>query len=709
MSRKKLSAALLLPALLLPAAPVAAEDAPKGASKDNDTVIVTRQRYAQQEASSGTKTTVPLIETPMSVQVVSREAMDDLQVIGLKDGVRNVSGVISADYSFYDFLQIRGFTNGYAANYRDGLQLQAITGLEMALVDRIEVVKGPASMLYGRIEPGGLVNMVTKRPQEETAISFQQQVGNYGLLRSTADATGSLDGDGTLLYRAIVSYSEADSHLDYVRRDNIVGALYLAWRPSDRFEMRIDAEKQYHRFMDTEDQGIPIIGDRAASVPRHSYYGDPVNWEIPNKQNRSLIAVSWTYEISENWKLAQRFHWDHRGEQQLTLWFAGFDGVDTIDRGIWYVQPERDTLATNLDLTGEFELAGMRHRILVGFDWFDFTSTWHGYSDMDPSVVPPISMTNPVYGVSADALRALPENFFYADANKWTGVYVQDQISLTDRLELLIGGRYDWARTGNSFSPTSLPEAQSTLELNRDTAFSPRAGLLYKITPALSVYTSYASSFGSNNGRSATGELFEPQRGEQLEAGVKAAFFDHALSLTASVFNLTKSNILTPDLSTPEPDDNIALGKARNRGFEFDLVGALTRNLSVIATYAYSDAKITKDNGGNQGNRMRNVPKNAASLWAKYDTAPAADTGFEFGAGVYLIGKRQGDDANSWQMPGYARVDAMLAYRMRIASVPVKLQVNVENLLDEKYIDRGNSTAKYGDPLTVIGSLRVDL
>lgn len=684
-----------------------AESSSAGASTQ-DTIVVIGKKYTDREASSGTRTNVPLLETPMSVQIVSRDAMDDLQVISLKDGIRNVSGIMSADYNFYDFVQIRGFTNGYAANFRDGLQLQAITGLEMALVERIEVVKGPASMLYGRIEPGGLVNLVTKQPQAETAISVQQQVGTRGLLRSSADLTGRLDQDGTLLYRIIGAYSESESHLDFVRRDNMVGAAHLTWRPSDRFELRLNVEKQYHRFMDTEDQGIPIVGDRAARVPRSRYYGDPVNREIPNKQNRTLFAVDWTWSLNDDWALTQRFHWDHRNEQQLTLWFGGFDGVDTIDRGVWYVQPKRNTLASNLDLTGDFELAGMRHRFLLGVDWFEFTSTWHGFSDFAPDVVPPISLSAPAYGISAAAMRALPENFFYADADKWMGIYVQDQISLTERFELLVGGRYDWAKNGNGYSPTTLTEARSLRSLNHDRAFSPRAGLLYRITPDLSVYGSYTSSFGTNNGRTATGASIDPQEGEQLEFGIKASFLDESLSLTTSVFELTKSNLLTPDLGTPEPDDNIAIGKARNRGLEIDLAGQLTRNLSVIATYAHSSAKITRDNSGNQGHRMRNVPRHAASLWARYDAAPGAESGLEFGAGLYLVGEREGDDANSWQLPGYERFDAMAAWRMRIGAVPVRLQVNVDNLFDVTYIDRGNSNAKYGAPRTVIGSVRVD-
>jgi len=678
------------------------------AQSTDDTVVVTGLRYAEKEASAGTKSEIPLNETPMSIQVVSRGAMDDLQVVGLKEGISYVSGVVPAGYAYYDSVQIRGFTNGAAANFRDNLQLQAITGFDMALVEQIEVVKGPAAMLYGRIEPGGLVNLVTKRPQEKAAVSLQQQVGDFGFLRTTADATGKVTSDGTLLYRLVGSYSQSDSFIDYVQEDNVVGGAYLTWRPDDRFELQLDLERQNNRFMDTEDQGIPIIGNRAAPVPRNRYFGDPVNWDIPNEQDRTLLAANWTYRIDDSWSLTQRAHWQTLDGQQLTLWDGGFDGVDTITRGIWFVKPERETAATNIDLAGDVKLGGMRHRLLVGVDWFNHTTSFHGYSDIDSSVVPPISLTNPTYGVSAAAIRALPENFFFATEEGWIGVYVQDQISLTDSLELLVGGRYDWAEDGNGFSSTSLAEADSILELADDKAFSPRVGLLYKISPDFSVYGSFSRSFGSNNGRSATGERLDPEEGEQLELGFKSSLMDDALTITASVFELTKSNVLTPDLSTPDPDDSTTLGEVRNRGLELDIAGQITPNLSLIAGYAYSDATITRDNSGIEGNRMFNVPRNAASVWAKYDVDPGATSGLELGVGLRVIGERQGDDANSWQMPGYERVDAMAGYRMRFGDVPVKLQVNVENLLDETYIDRGSFNAKYGAPRTVIGSLRVD-
>lgn len=691
-----------------------AQQAAPAAAAEPQTITVTGSRegqYRPNALGASTKSDIPLLETPMSVQIVPREVLIDQQPLTLKEAVKNISGVMQPEYDFYDFLQIRGFANGYAANYRNGLQLQAISGLEMALVDRVEVVKGPASMLYGRIEPGGLVNRVMKQPQAQTAVGAQLSLGSFGLRRATADATGKLSADGTLLYRAVGAYTQQDSFMDHVERRNQVAYGAISWKPNARFELNASLELQNYRFVDTEDIGIPIIGNRPANVPRHRFYGDPVNQELPNKQNRQLLGFDWTYSLSDQWKLTQRFHYDRRDEQQLTLWFNGFDGVSLMDRGLWFVQPERTTVATNLDLRGDVMLAGMRHRVLVGADAFRFRSSWHGFSGTTPEV-PAIDIFAPTYGISADALRALPENFFYADRDEWVGFYAQDQISLTDRWQLLVGGRYDVAKTGFGDQGTSVAEAKASLQLEKDKAFSPRVGVLYLLTPQTSVYASLSKSFGTNNGRSASGEPFDPQQARQIEIGAKHQSADGRLSATASLFRLTKTNVLTADLSTPAPDDQVAIGEVRSQGLELDLLGQLTRQVNVIASYTLTDTEVTRNDDGTQGNQLPNVPRHAASLWAKFDAAPDAASGWEAGAGLYARSQRQGDKANSWQLPGYARVDAMLRWRTVLSGHKVAAQLNVENLFDRVYFDRGGSGgggAKYGSPRTVSATLSVDL
>ncbi len=670
---------------------------------DNEATI----GYQPKRSFSATKTDTPLLETPMSVQIVPREVLDDQQVLTLRDAIRNVSGVVQANYEYYDLLQIRGFENGYASNFRDGLPLWAITGHEVAFVDRVEVIKGPASMLYGRIDPGGLVNKVTKRPQADGEFNLQQQAGSYRFFRSVAEATGSLSEDNSVLYRAVGVHSQSESFMDQVEKRNTGALVGFSFKPNARFAANVSFETQDVRFVDTEDIGIPILGDRALPLRRSTFLGDPVG-NMPNRSERVLAAFDWTYALNDAWKITQRFHWDKRDEQQLTFWSNGFDGVATLDRGLWFVHPERETFATNLDLAGDVELGGMRHRILIGGDWFRMTSDWHGFSNTT-AAVPSINIYQPTYGISYAALKALPEDFFYTTRDSWYGIYLQDQLSVDEHWDILVGGRYDWAKTGFGQTGTSLADAKAALVMEKDKAFSPRAGILYKLSAAASLYASYAESFGTNNARSASGSRFDPERARQWEVGAKGNLLNGQLSASMSIFKLDKTNILTPDISTADPTDQIALGKVRNQGVELDLAGQLSNRVSLIASYTYSDTEIRKDNAGDEGNRMANVPRHAGSVWLKYDTGSGVAEGWQFGAGAYFRSQRQGDNANSWQLPGYGTIEAMLGYRLPVAGNKVLAQINVQNLLDKTYIDRsGFSAAKYGAPRTLTGSIKVD-
>jgi iron complex outermembrane receptor protein len=665
-------------------------------SQELQKVVVTGSKtttYAPPAAATAAKSDIPLIETPMAVQVVPRELLIDQRALTLKDAVKNVSGVVQAAYDYYDFVQIRGFDNA-SANYRNGLRVPNATAADLAAVERVEVVKGPASMLYGRIEPGGLVNRVMKQPLALAAVNGQLQLGQFDLKRATLDATGKLDADGQWLGRAVGAVTRQGSFQDHVKRATEAAYGALSWRPSAQFEMNLNLDLQDHRFVDTEDIGVPIIGNRPANVPRNSFYGDPVAWELPNDHRRRLLGLDWAWQINEQWKLTQRLHIDRRKEQQFTVWFAGFDGVSTLERGLWFVQNERRGEAMNLDLTGDLQIGGLRHRVLLGIDSYRFWTDWRGFSDVTAEL-PPIDIFAPTYGARADVLRALPENFTYSSRERWTGLYAQDQISLSERWQVLVGGRFD----------------KATDQGETDRAFSPRAAVLYMLSPQNSVYASYAKSFGSNNGRTATGERIDPQQARQFELGAKHVSADGRLSATAALFHLTKTNEQTDDPSTPDPFDVIAIGEVRSQGLELDVQGQVTRHVNLIATYTLTDAKITRHNDGTQGNWLANVPRHAGSLWAKFDSAPGATTGWEAGAGLFARGQRQGDRANSWQLPGYATVDTMLRWRTTVGAQKVSAQLNVENLFDRTYFDRGQGStgAKYGKPRAASVTVSMDL
>ncbi len=327
--------------------------------------------------------------------------------------------------------------------------------------------------------------------------------------------------------------------------------------------------------------------------------------------------------------------------------------------------------------------------------------------------MPAINIYNPVYGDNTALVGTTPDNSFFVRKEFWTGIYFQDQMRFGENLHLLLGGRYDDARHGtgnNSVIGGSPQRAWDLLAPRRDRSFSPRAGILYQPMRWLSVYGNYVESFGTNNGISATGQAFDPQQARQYEAGVKGELLGGRLTTTLAVFDIAKTNILTRDPANPLV--SIPIGEARSRGVEFDFSGRIGNNWNIIGNLTYDQAKVTKDNNGNQGRTLPGVPLRSGSIWARYDLGGEATEGFSIGAGLYLRGPRQGDTANSYELPGYGRVDTSLAYRFRAFGAKLAtVQLNIQNLFDKVYFDHGSSSNNrlnnyYGEPRMFVLSLR---
>ncbi len=390
-----------------------------------------------------------------------------------------------------------------------------------------------------------------------------------------------------------------------------------------------------------------------------------------------------------------------------------------------------EAYATNLDLTGRFNLGFSEHEVLLGFDFNRATETYDVkglWVTPNPALAINIYDPAPSYGIPQSvfdytlAQVQRPGRSYNAFLTQWEGIYFQDQITLWDKLHILGGGRYDWTETGRG-SGASTSEANSGVDAatRKDDGFSPRVGILYQPINELSVYGNWTTSFGANNGVSATGGSFDPQIGEQFEAGIKTSLFDERFLATLAYYHVTKDNLLTPDLTTSDPNDSIAIGEQRSQGIELDMTGQITDALSLICSYAYTDARVTKDasvfDGGFQGMRLINVPENAGSLWLKYDFSGYKTlNGFSVGLGTVAASQREGDAANTFQLPGYVRVDAFAAYKWNIKQTRVTAQININNLLDKQYYastDPDSNVAPAlgvapGAPLMAIGSILVE-
>ena len=686
--------------------------------------------YARTRASTGTKSDKPYLDTPMAVSTVPHEELQDKQVTSVNEAVRGVAGVQMPTSGYYDNFLIRGFDTG-SYSWRNGLPLYGVIGFEdFAFVDHLEIAKGPTAMLYGRVQPGGLVNYVTKAPQDAPAYSIGQSFGSFGNFRTTVDMTGPLNADKTLLYRTIGVFDRGDSFVDYEHRPNWAGLASLIWRPNAAFQTKLDIEHYDEKNTNPgyTSQQIPFIGSSPASVPRNWTQSDPTMWEnFPGKINRTLVQLDTTYQINSAWSLEHKVHYNYDDEIQSYLLYQKFTaGTGIMDRRISYNPFTRKDLATSLDLKGQVATGPLKHDLLIGADYYFHDEVTYGYNESGATLdrVPTLNIWAPAYGgINVAGMEALINgslgNVLYREQKQDLGVYAQDQVSaLGDRLQVLFGGRYDIARDANSavygsVNAACYPNCDGHFGLApNERRLSPRLALLYKLTDQISAYASYSESFGSSNATlSFSGAILPPQTGQQYEVGVKGTFLGGRLTTSATLFDLYLQNRTTPDLA--HPGFSVAVGETRSRGLEVETAGQLTSNLSAIASYTYDNATITKDNtvgaSNTQGKQWAGVPLNSASLWGKYDTAPDQDQGWQFGLGFIANGQRQANNTNTVQLPGYTRVDAMASYRTKVNGIKVTAQVNVQNLFDASYFESSSGTyANYGAPRTLLGSVRAD-
>lgn len=662
--------------------------------------------YTAKRASAATKTDTPIMDTPFSIQVIPRQVIDDQQSVDLRDALRNVSGIITTGEPNYDGVAVRGFnTDGWTTVYRNGLRIRRAHN-NLANIENIEVLKGPAGALYGRIEPGGLINLVTKQPQTEAQYSVEQQVGSNDFYRTTLGATGPLNEDRTLLYRLDVDYKTDDTFVDnrFIKLSHIAPA--ITWRPSTQTEINFNIDKQSvdSRYW----VGVPVVNGKIAEVPISRFYGFDVPKDQSNsQQEKTIIGFDWSHKFGDDWMLKHRFHKYTLDYSTINNWWISSVTGSTISRGIGYRPYDVTTgYATNFDLTGRFNLLGFKHNVLVGFDYFDEHVKANFYSGPAPIAYRNIDIYNPVHSPINPQVVA---NKYQQTVATWAGFYFQDQITLSDQWEILIGGRYDGATAWSGTSIASFDAAEAGKVSAKDHKFNPRFGVVYKPRTWLSLYGNYSESMaGANTGTSATGSTFDPETAQQMEAGLKVELLDKKLTGSLALYDLTKQNVKTSDPANP--GFNLAIGEVRSRGFEMDMRGDITNKFSVVVAYAYTDAEITQNNNGNQGNQPMFIPKHSGSLWGNY--AFGGDWhGLTLGAGVVAVGCRYGNDQNTWILPGYGRADLALAYSWKSGASRLTTQLKVNNVFDKvHYVTGGfgDPSAIPGMPRTITASIKAD-
>ncbi len=661
--------------------------------------------YVVQNATSATKTTTPIRETPVSVQVVPKAVLEDQKVTSLDQVITSVSGV-QPDFGYGDSWNsyiIRGFStndvNQNSSIYRNGIRNFGRAGglEETSNIERVEIVKGPNSALYGRIEPGGLINIVTRKPQATPHYELEQQFGSFDSYRTIAGLTGPLTADKSVLYRLDGAFQKADSYRNVARGDYTFLAPSLTFRPNDQFEFNVSYEKrdQYG----AQDTGVPLL---VPGVPRHLWIGTP---EDRVRQYKDQINADFTYKFNNDWKVQGglgSFHGSSRYSSVFPLALTpGSSALDPATGNIPlapYIGRQSVTAKQGFaQINGHFDTFGVKHDLLTGFDSLQDAIAFRGFTNgfapiTTINIFAPWSAYVPFgYG----AYVGLPPDFANTRAEHINGVFVQDQATIMGRLHLMAGMRYDWAY--GSFFNIFNPQVEVR---NSFKGAHPRFGALFDVTDWLSVYGSYSESLGAVNAGSDTlGRPFKAEEARQSEVGVKADFLDKRLSATLALYELVKTNVLLPAAGQLAAQGfNLSSGEVRSKGVELDIIGKLTDQLSIVANYAHTDALVTKDFNGYAGARMANVARNVFNVWGTYDITDQ----IKIGTGVFFQGQRPGifynpiflyqgllngqpPIINKFDLPGAARWDAMASYNFLYQGYKFTAQMNVYNITDRHY------------------------
>lgn len=636
-----------------------------------DAVVVTGrniENYQAVDTLTGFKADVELRDLPLSISVVSQELIQDRSLNQLGEALDNVSG--AQRKAGYGGVQNFGaYLRGFDASFltlRNGVRdFGFYTLRDTANVERFEVLKGPGSVLYGAVSPGGITNTITKKPTAEPMLRVQAIAGSRDRYRGEIDVGGPIAG--SLYGRLNLAADDADSFRDRTGSDGYFLAPVLTWKATDDVDWTVEVE---HRRSDyTWDLGLPRHPN-SFKVPISRFLGEP---DGVNSVTSTYAASTLEWRLSEAWKLRQvtGYAWTD-GDYHLRTFSGVAANGRTVNRVAYDNWEKSHTFVAQNEVVGAFETGPLGHRFAAGVEYYD---TEQSYSFFFSSLAA-IDLFAPVYGA-----RPGPGGFvLFADevSSRATGVYAQDLVSLGDRWKLLVGARYDRVRNKSVNLLTGALSRKSS-----DEGFSPQVGLVYQPDAATSLYASYGESFLSiTSGRKANGEYLDPEEGRQLEVGVKRTWLGGRLSATLAAYHITKKNVSTPDPANPV--FRVQTGEQESKGVELDVAGSPAPGWDVILGVSYIDARVSRDNTFRVGSQLPGAPMHSASLWNKYTLQGGPLEGLELGFGVYYVDDRAIALPNpAFRLPNYVRVDAMAAYdvgRWRV-------QLNLKNLGDKRIYD----------------------
>jgi len=638
--------------------------------------------YVAERSLAGTKTNTPITQIPQSISVIGREELEDRGALSVVEALRYVPGVVTqtngADTRGQDdWINLRGFSGIGTSLYQDGLRMNAnATGFanqrsEPYGLERIEILRGPASVLYGKGDAGGIVNRVSKRPAADSPREMEVQIGNPDRRQLAVDIGGAVDEQERMLYRVIGLGMSADTQDSYSNGDEVSNTrLYLApsltWKPSQDTSLTLLTE-----FLRDRNDGFAFRYAPPGASTRKSeslLVGEPKYTGFDHDQ--ASVGYLFEHKLNGAWTVRQNTRLSDVDVtyRRITSRSLEDDGR-TLQRRVREFKDDGKQIAIDTQIEGQVKTGSIEHTLLLGLD----AEKQKYHSRAYTGETGPLDIYDPVYGQPV-TVSLTPDFDDSRQRLRQLGLYLQDQVKLTPNWLITLGGRMDWTTL------KSLDYLADTATEQKDNKFTKRLGVNYLTGTGWTPYFSYAESFLPTVGRDANNTPFKPTEGKQYEVGVKFTPDNGRSLYTVALFDLRKTNSLTID--TANPDYQTQNGAVRSRGIELEAKAAVAPGMDLVATYSYNNVKITKGNGVERGKIPTAAPKQIASAWLNYRLQESVLRGLGIGFGVRYVGSTYSDEANTSKMPSFTLFDAALQYE----TGPWRFALNVQNLANKEYV-----------------------
>jgi iron complex outermembrane receptor protein len=667
--------------------------------------------YVTNRTMSGTKTDTPLLEIPQSISVINRNEMDIRAVnLNITEALRYVPGVVADQFGFsgqgFEYLSMRGFNVQTTANFRDNLN-QAATGLYFGAfitdpyaLERVEVLRGPTSVMFGRGDAGGIVNRVTKLPTAAPIREVELQYGSFGRKRIAGDF-GLANADGTLMFRLVTSALDTDTQVRFPNTNGDRGSIrrfYIApsltWRPSDRTSITVFGD-----ILNNDSGAVPFYLAAPDGRPTGTLVADPGFTRYTT--NQASFSYKLEHHFNETWTVRQNFRFQRQDGRFNDINPAGYNTLSDpflMDRSAFSTRERLDQTTLDTHVQAKLSTGPVQHIVLTGIDWNRTDASLNYFAST--SLTPSINVLNPVYFQPI----ASPD-FLAVDGRQKidnVGFYIQDQVKYQNWI-LTLSGRHD--RVSN----TTTELIGQTTFMNKDSAYTGRAGLTYLFSNGIAPYFSYSQSFLPQPGldRNNDGRPFDASRASQYEVGIKYQPVGSRSLFTVALFELTKTNVLTRDPSAPLGSNSfVQTGEIRSRGAELEARTEIFRGMNAIGAFTYNDVKVTESTDF-VGKMPILVPNTSTSGWLDYDFNALNISwlkGFGIGGGVRYVGRVFNDEANTSTTRSFTLFDAVLRYD----NGPWRFLINANNIFNEKYYSgSGGGNFFRGTERMVIGTLKL--